>query len=95
MVPAEGGPYTFGMVRQEEAALSTSESVNEGLAKKICDQVSDAVLVGIYEQPPDIAGGVHVGGESEMDVGPGGQEIRSGYTTDRKEEATSGKSGVI
>ena len=66
--------------------LSPPRSPSRGSPKKICDQVSDAVLVGIYEQPPDIAGGMHVGGESEMDRGPGGQEIRSGYTTDRRRQ---------
>ena len=45
MVTAEGEPYTFGMVRQEEeGCLPSSESVNEGHAKNIFDQVSDAVL---------------------------------------------------
>ena len=34
-----------------EKRLFTSESVTEGHPDKICDQISDAVLDALYEQP--------------------------------------------
>ena len=36
-----------------EPRLFTSESVSEGHPDKVCDQISDAVLDGLFEQDPD------------------------------------------
>jgi S-adenosylmethionine synthetase len=54
--------------------LSSVDS--KGLSVRTCE-----VLVRIYMQSPDIAGGVHVG-KDEMDVGAGDQGIMFGYASD-------------
>src|SRR5947207_619114 len=64
--------------------LFTSESVTEGHPDKLADQISDAVLVAIQEQSPDIAMGVDKA-----------LEVREGDAHDRFDETGAGDQGMM
>lgn len=76
---------TRAQVNYEQVVRDAIKKIGYDAPEKGLDYSSCKVIVGVEEQSPDIAQGVHIG-KKEEDIGAGDQGIMFGYASDETEE---------